>query len=92
MRGLKIFLLISFISGILYILSLLIIPEQLANLGWGPEEKLWTIFLVPLYAGLGTANWYAFRNPEDNKAIVKAFIVMWGFTIFVTHIYRHNRA
>ena len=77
MRGLRIILLISFISGILYALSLLIIPEQLADLGWGPEERLWTIFLVPLYASLVTANWYAYRVPEENKPIVKAFVVMW---------------
>lgn len=86
MRGIKILLFVSLVSGLVYALALIVIPLQLAEVGAGPEEILWSRFLVPLYLGLATANWYAFRDPLKNVAVIQALIVMWGL-LALTHIF-----
>lgn len=86
MRGLKVLLFVSLVSGLAYALALVVIPRQLAEVGAGPREILWARFLVPIYLGLATANWHAFRDPVKNVAVIQALIVMWGLLALI-HIY-----
>jgi hypothetical protein len=86
MRGLKVLLFVSFVSGVGYALLLIVIPQQLAKIGAGPNELLWARFLVPLYLGLATANWHAYRDPLKNVAVIQALIVMWSL-LALSHIY-----
>jgi hypothetical protein len=86
MRGLKVLLFVSLLSGVGYALMLIIIPGRLAKIGAGPNELLWARFLVPLYLGLAVANWHAYRDPVKNEGVIQALIAMWAL-LALAHIY-----
>ena len=86
MRALRVFLFVSFLSSAIFALLLLFLPGQLADVGLGPQDISWARFLVPIYLGLATANWYAFQNPRKNVAVIQALIVIWGLEV-LAHLY-----
>ena len=63
MRGLRIFLFISFAANVMYILGLILVPKLLMEFGMAPQEILWARYLVPIYIAISFGNWYAFRDP-----------------------------
>ena len=78
MRGLKVLLLINFISGGMYTLLLLVLPGQVAGTIMAPQEIAWVRYLVPIYLALSIVSWHAFRKPQENVAVIQALLVMWA--------------
>jgi|GEM_PF-4350652 len=78
MRGLKVLLLINFISGGMYTLLLLVLPGQVAGTMMAPQEIAWVRYLVPIYLALSIASWHAFHKPQENVAVIQALLVMWA--------------
>lgn len=85
MRGLKIVLLVNFISGGMYTLLLVLLPRQLTNIVLVPQEIAWVRYLVPIYLALTIASWHAYRKPSENLAVIQALMVMW-VGLFFTHL------
>ena len=81
MRGLRIFLFISFAANVMYILGLILAPELLMEFGMAPQEILWARYLVPIYLAISFGNWYAFQDPVRNDALVQMLIAVWGLLI-----------
>lgn len=86
MRGLRIFLFISFVANVMYVLGLTLTPKLLTEFGMAPQEILWARYLVPLYLAISFGNWHAFRDPIRNEALTQMMIVTWGLLI-PTHIF-----
>jgi hypothetical protein len=86
MRGLKIVLLINIVSGVIYTLGLVFFPRQLAGIMMAPQEAAWSIYLIPIYLSITTASWYAYREPDQNAPIIRAFVVLW-VGLVITHLF-----
>lgn len=83
MRGLKVFLFISFLIGVIYALLLFILPGPLADAKMGPQDVPSARYAAATYLGLATASWYAFRNPKKNIAVVRALLVIYALSTLV---------
>ena len=86
MRGLRIFLFISFVANVIYVFGLVLTPKLMAEFGMAPQEVLWARYLVPIYVAISLGNWHAFRDPVRNDAMTQMLIAVWGLLI-PTHLF-----
>ena len=85
MRGLKLVLLVNFISGGMYTLLLVLLPRQLTDTVMVPQEIAWVRYLAPIYLALTIASWHAYRKPSENLAVIQALMVIW-LGLLLTHL------
>ena len=78
MRGLKLILLVNFISGGIYTLLFLLLPRQVVGTLIAPPEIAWVWYLVPIYLALTVTSWHAYSKPSENMALIQALMVMWA--------------
>ncbi|MDP2730964.1 MAG: hypothetical protein Q8O55_10870 [Dehalococcoidales bacterium] len=83
MRGIKVFLFISFVISVVYGLVLLFMPGQMAEIKMGPQDAPSARYMGATFIALAVLAWYAFRNPAKNVAAIRAFIVAFGLSALV---------
>ena len=83
MRVLRGFLLVFFVVTVVNAAALVFFPRMMAEAGMGPQDLPSARYMAAILLGVATANWYAFRNPLKNVAVVRALISLQGLSILV---------
>ena len=83
MRGLKVFLFISFLGVGIFGLLALFFPSLLAQMGMPDASPDYIRLMSAVHVGLAIALWYAFRNPLKSLGLIIAAIVGWGLEAVV---------
>ena len=83
MKGLKLFLFVSFIVALISGLAYLLLPSQMADAKMGPQDAPSARYFGVTFIGLSGAAWYGFRNPKKNVAVVRAIITIWLLSALV---------
>src|SRR3972149_7165881 len=76
-KGLKLFLFVSFIVALISGLAYLLLPPQMADAKMGPQDAPSARYFGVTFIGLSGAAWYGFRHPKKNVAVGRAIITLW---------------
>ncbi len=79
MRGLKVFLFITFVIALVYGVIEIFLPAWLAGAKLGPQDAPSARYMGITFLAIALATWYTLRDPVRNIIVVRTLITMMAF-------------